>query len=174
MDYKNTLNLPTTKFPMKADLLRKEPEIQKKWEADDLYGQIRAARTGKEKYILHDGPPYPTGELHIGTGLNKILKDFIVRFHTMKGYDAPYVPGWDCHGLPIEHRVMQDVGEERRNLTKTDIRKKCKKYAEKFVKLQKTQFKSLGVMGNWDHPYLTFDPLYEAGIIEVFGKLVEN
>ena len=174
MDYKNTLNLPTTKFPMKADLLRKEPEIQKKWEADDLYGQIRAARTGKEKYILHDGPPYPTGELHIGTGLNKILKDFIVRFHTMKGYDAPYVPGWDCHGLPIEHRVMQDVGEERRNLTKTDIRKKCKKYAEKFVKLQKTQFKSLGVMGNWDHPYLTFDPLYEAGIIEVFGKLVEK
>ncbi len=174
MEYKNTLNLPTTKFPMKADLLKKEPEIQKKWENDCLYGQIRTARAGKEKYILHDGPPYPTGELHIGTGLNKILKDFIVRFHTMKGYDAPYVPGWDCHGLPIEHRVMQDVGEERKNLTKTDIRKKCKKYAEKFVKLQKTQFKSLGVMGDWDHPYLTFDPLYEAGIIEVFGKLVEK
>ncbi|MBF8276608.1 MAG: ileS 1 [Candidatus Brocadiaceae bacterium] len=174
MEYKNTLNLPTTKFPMKADLLKKEPEIQKKWENDCLYDQIRTARAGKEKYILHDGPPYPTGELHIGTGLNKILKDFIVRFHTMKGYDAPYVPGWDCHGLPIEHRVMQDVGEERKNLTKTDIRKKCKKYAEKFVKLQKIQFKSLGVMGDWDHPYLTFDPLYEAGILEVFGKLVEK
>ncbi|MCK6467989.1 MAG: isoleucine--tRNA ligase [Candidatus Brocadia sinica] len=174
MDYKNTLNLPTTQFPMKADLLRKEPEIQKKWEKEQLYEQVRKARAGREKYILHDGPPYPTGELHIGTGLNKILKDFIVRFHTMKGYDAPYIPGWDCHGLPIEHRVMQDVGEERKNLTKPEIRKKCKKYAEKFVKLQRTQFKTLGVLGDWEHPYLTFDPQYEAGIIEVFGKLVEK
>ncbi|MEK7805414.1 MAG: class I tRNA ligase family protein, partial [Planctomycetota bacterium] len=143
MDYKKTLNLPTTQFPMKADLLRKEPEIQKKWEKDLLYEQIRKARAGREKYILHDGPPYPTGELHIGTGLNKIIKDFIVRFHTMKGYDAPYVPGWDCHGLPIEHRVMQEIGEEIKTLTKPEIRKKCKKYAEKFVKLQKTQFKAL-------------------------------
>ncbi|KXK28334.1 MAG: isoleucyl-tRNA synthase [Candidatus Brocadia sinica] len=174
MDYKNTLNLPTTQFPMKADLLRKEPEIQEKWEKEQLYEQVRKARAGREKYILHDGPPYPTGELHIGTGLNKILKDFIVRFHTMKGYDAPYIPGWDCHGLPIEHRVMQDVGEERKNLTKPEIRKKCKKYAEKFVKLQRTQFKTLGVLGDWEHPYLTFDPQYEAGIIEVFGKLVEK
>lgn len=174
MDYKKTLNLPSTQFPMKADLLRKEPEIQKKWEKENLYEQIRNARTGREKYILHDGPPYPTGELHIGTGLNKIIKDFIVRFHTMKGYDAPYVPGWDCHGLPIEHRVMQEIGEEIKTLTKPEIRKKCKKYAEKFVKLQKTQFKELGVMGDWEHPYLTFVPEYEAGIIEVFGKLVEK
>ena len=174
MDYKNTLNLPTTKFPMKADLLRKEPEIQKKWGKEQLYEQMRKARAGKEKYILHDGPPYPTGELHIGTGLNKIIKDFIVRFHTMKGYDAPYIPGWDCHGLPIEHRVMQEIGEEVKNLTKPEIRKKCKKYAEKFVKLQKEQFKALGVMGDWEHPYLTFDPKYEAGIIEVFGRLVER
>jgi len=174
MDYKKTLNLPTTQFPMKADLLRKEPEIQKKWEKEQLYELVRKARAGREKYILHDGPPYPTGELHIGTGLNKILKDFIVRFHTMKGYDAPYVPGWDCHGLPIEHRVMQEIGEEVKTLTKPEIRKKCKKYAEKFVKLQKTQFKALGVMGDWEHPYLTFDPQYEAGIIEVFGKLVEK
>ena len=174
MDYKKTLNLPTTQFPMKADLLRKEPEIQKKWEKEQLYEQVRKARAGKEKYILHDGPPYPTGELHIGTGLNKILKDFIVRFHTMLGYDAPYVPGWDCHGLPIEHRVMQEIGEEIKTLTKQDIRKKCKKYAEKFVKLQKTQFKALGVMGDWESPYLTFNPEYEAGIIEVFGKLVEK
>lgn len=174
MEYKNTLNLPTTQFPMKADLLKKEPEIQKKWEKELLYEQVRKTRSGRGKYILHDGPPYPTGELHIGTGLNKILKDFIVRFHTMQGYDAPYVPGWDCHGLPIEHRVMQDVGEERKNLTKPEIRKKCKKYAEKFVKLQKVQFKALGVMGDWENPYLTFDPRYEAGIIEVFGKLVEK
>ena len=174
MDYKKTLNLPTTQFPMKADLLRKEPEIQKKWEKEQLYELVRKARAGREKYILHDGPPYPTGELHIGTGLNKILKDFIVRFHTMKGYDAPYVPGWDCHGLPIEHRVMQEIGEEIKTLTKPEIRKKCKKYAEKFVKLQKTQFKALGVMGDWERPYLTFNPEYEAGIIEVFGKLVEK
>lgn len=174
MDYKKTLNLPTTQFPMKADLLRKEPEIQKKWEREQLYEQMRRARAGREKYILHDGPPYPTGELHIGTGLNKILKDFIVRFYTMKGYDAPYVPGWDCHGLPIEHRVMQEVGEEIKTLTKPEVRKKCKKYAEKFVKLQKIQFKALGISGDWEHPYLTFDPKYEAGIIDLFGKLVEK
>ncbi|HHT9150228.1 MAG TPA: isoleucine--tRNA ligase [Candidatus Wujingus californicus] len=159
---------------MKADLLRKEPEIQQKWEKENLYEQIRKVRIGREKYILHDGPPYPTGELHIGTGLNKILKDFIVRFYTMKDFDAPYVPGWDCHGLPIEHRVMQEVGAEVKHLTKQEIRKRCKKYAEKFVKLQKTQFKALGIIGDWEHPYLTFDPKYEAGIIEVFGKLVEK
>ncbi|WKZ18917.1 MAG: isoleucine--tRNA ligase [Candidatus Jettenia sp. CY-1] len=174
MDYKKTLNLPTTKFPMKANLLEKEPEIQKKWEKEQLYKEVRNTRAGKEKYILHDGPPYPTGELHIGTGLNKILKDFIVRFYTMRGYDAPYVPGWDCHGLPIEHRVMQEVGAEIKNLTKPEIRKKCKKYAEKFVKLQKEQFRALGVMGDWEHPYLTFNPQYEAGVIEVFEKLVER
>ncbi|CAG0938280.1 partial isoleucyl-tRNA synthetase, partial [Candidatus Brocadiaceae bacterium] len=174
MEYKKTLNLPITQFSMKADLLKKEPEIQERWEKEKLYELVRRTRAGREKYILHDGPPYPTGELHIGTGLNKILKDFIVRFHTMQGYDAPYVPGWDCHGLPIEHRVMQEVGEERKNLTKPEIRKKCKKYAEKFVKLQKAQFKALGVMGDWEYPYLTFDPRYEAGIIEVFGKLVEK
>lgn len=174
MDYKKTLNLPATKFPMKANLHEKEPEIQRKWEKEQLYEQVRRIRAGREKYILHDGPPYPTGEIHIGTGLNKILKDFIVRFHTMKGYDAPYVPGWDCHGLPIEHRVMQEVGEEIKKLSKPEIRKKCKKYAEKFVKLQKEQFKALGVMGDWEHPYLTFNPKYEAGIIEVFGRLAEK
>ncbi|MCF6149588.1 MAG: isoleucine--tRNA ligase [Candidatus Kuenenia sp.] len=174
MDYKKTLNLPTTKFSMKANLLEKEPLIQKKWEKEALYEEIRKARANRKKYILHDGPPYPTGELHIGTGLNKILKDFIVRFFTMQGYDAPYVPGWDCHGLPIEHRVMQEIGDEVKNLTKTEIRKKCKKYAEKFVNIQKKQFKALGVLGDWEQPYLTFNPVYEAGIIEVFGKLVEK
>ncbi len=174
MDYKKTLNLPTTQFPMKADLLRKEPETQQKWEKENIYEQIRKVRIGREKYILHDGPPYPTGELHVGTGLNKILKDFIVRFYTMKDFDAPYVPGWDCHGLPIEHRVMQEVGEGVKHLTKQEIRKRCKKYADKYVKLQKMQFKALGIIGDWEHPYLTFDPKYEAGVIEVFGKLVEK
>jgi len=174
MNYKKTLNLPVTKFSMKANLLAKEPDIQKKWDKERLYEQIRKMHTGKKKYILHDGPPYPTGELHIGTGLNKILKDFIIRFYTMRGYDAPYVPGWDCHGLPIEHRVMQEIGDEVKNLTKAEIRKKCKRYAEKFVKIQKIQFKALGVLGDWEHPYLTFTPSYEAGIIEVFAKLVEK
>ena len=174
MEYKNTLNLPKTKFPMKANLLEKEPGLLKKWAEEDLYGQIRKARSGAKKIILHDGPPYPTGDLHIGTGLNKILKDIIVRFYTMRGYDAPYVPGWDCHGLPIEHRVMQELGEEAAKLGKVKIRQKCKKYAEKFVKLQKEQFKRLGVMGDWDNPYLTLNYEYEAGIIEVFGKLVEK
>lgn len=174
MEYKNTLNLPSTKFPMKANLVQKEPECLKKWDKADLYNQIREARSGAEKKILHDGPPYPTGDLHIGTGLNKILKDIIVRFYTMKGYDSPYVPGWDCHGLPIEHRVMQELGDEALNLDKLAIRKKCKKYAEKFVKIQKEQFRRLGVLGDWKNPYLTLNYEYEAGIIEVFGKLVEK
>lgn len=174
MDYKNSLNLPKTKFPMKANLVQMEPQWLKKWDKEDLYGQIRKARAGAKKFILHDGPPYPTGDLHIGTGLNKILKDIIVRFYTMQGYDAPFVPGWDCHGLPIEHRVMQELGEEALKMDKVNIRNKCRKYAEKFVKLQKEQFKRLGVMGDWNNPYLTLNHDYETGIIEVFGKLVEN
>ncbi|MBM4048591.1 MAG: class I tRNA ligase family protein, partial [Planctomycetes bacterium] len=174
MDYSKTVNLPQTKFAMKADLLRKEPEIQKRWDQQDLYGLMRKARAGAPKYVLHDGPPYPTGDLHIGTGLNKILKDFIVRYRTMRGCDAPYIPGWDCHGLPIEHQVMREAGEEAKRLDKAEIRKRCKKYAERFVKLQKHQFKALGVSGDWERPYLTLQPEYEAGILEVFGKLVEG
>ena len=174
MSYKDTINLPKTKFSMKGNLVQREPEFLKKWEKDGLYAQIRSARAGAKKFILHDGPPYPTGDLHIGTGLNKILKDMIVRFYTMRGYDAPYIPGWDCHGLPIEHRVMQELGSKAKEMEKIEIRKKCKKYAEKFVKVQMKQFKALGVSGDWDSAYLTFTPQYEAGIIEVFGKLVEK
>lgn len=174
MSYKDTINLPKTKFSMKGNLIQKEPEFLKKWEKENLYAQIRKARAGAKKFILHDGPPYPTGDLHIGTGLNKILKDIIVRFYTMRGYDAPYIPGWDCHGLPIEHRVMQEIGSKAEGMEKIEIRKKCKKYAEKFVKVQKKQFKALGVSGDWESSYLTFTPQYEAGILEVFGKLVEK
>lgn len=174
MSYKDTINLPKTKFSMKGNLVQREPEFLKKWEKEDLYAQIRKARAGAKKFILHDGPPYPTGDLHIGTGLNKILKDIIVRFYTMRGYDAPYVPGWDCHGLPIEHRVLQELGSKAKEMEKIEIRKKCKKYAEKFVKVQMKQFKALGVSGDWESAYLTFTPQYEAGIIEVFGKLVEK
>ena len=174
MDYKKTVNLPKTDFRMKANLLQREPVIRQQWEEQDLYGQVRAARAGKPKFVLHDGPPYPTGELHIGTGLNKILKDFVVRFHTMLGHDSPYVPGWDCHGLPIEHRVMQELGDKAKDLDKTEIRSLCKAYAEKFVDIQRGQFKALGVQGDWDRPYLTLQPSYEGGIIEVFGKLVDK
>ena len=174
MSYKDTINLPKTKFSMKGNLVQREPEFLKKWEKDGLYAQIRKARAGGKKFILHDGPPYPTGDLHIGTGLNKILKDMIVRFYTMRGYDAPYIPGWDCHGLPIEHRVMQELGSKAKEMGTVEIRKKCKKYAEKFVKVQMKQFKALGVSGDWESSYLTFTPQYEAGIIEVFGKLIEK
>ena len=174
MDYKQTINLPATDFPMKADLSRREPEVQKFWEEQRIYDKLRQVASGRPTFILHDGPPYANGTIHLGHAINKVLKDVVVKSRTLDGYDSPYVPGWDCHGLPIEHRVMQDVGEERKNLTKPEIRKKCKKYAEKFVKLQRTQFKTLGVLGDWEHPYLTFDPRYEAGIIEVFGRLVEQ
>ena len=174
MSYKDTINLPKTKFSMKGNLIQKEPEFLRKWDKEDLYAQIRKARAGARKFILHDGPPYPTGDLHIGTGLNKILKDIIVRYYTMRGYDAPYIPGWDCHGLPIEHRIMQELGPKAKSMEKIEIRKKCKKYAEKFVKVQKKQFKALGVSGDWESAYLTFTPQYEAGILEVFGKLVEK
>ncbi len=174
MDYKKTVNLPKTSFSMKANLLQREPQIRKTWDKEDLYGQIRKARAGNKKFILHDGPPYPTGELHIGTGLNKILKDIVVRFHTMLGHDSPYVPGWDCHGLPIEHKVMQELGDEAESLAKSEIRVLCKKYASKYVNVQRKQFKALGVSGDWDNPYLTLKPSYEAGILEVFGKMVEK
>jgi isoleucyl-tRNA synthetase len=172
MEYKRTINLPKTSFSMKANLSRLEPEMQRRWSEGDLYGRIRGLRAGSPKYVLHDGPPYPTGDLHIGTGLNKILKDFIVRFRTMRGYDAPYVPGWDCHGLPIEHRVMQDLGEKRAAMSKPEIRERCRAWALKFVELQKKQFQSLGVLGDWDRPYLTLNPGYEQGILEVFAEMV--
>jgi len=172
MNYKDTINLPKTKFKMKANLDQLEPAMQKRWDKMDLYRVIREARAGATKFTLHDGPPYPTGDLHIGTGLNKILKDFIVRYRTMCGDDAPYVPGWDCHGLPIEWKVLQELGAARETLSKAEIRKKCRNYALKYVKAQKKQFKSLGVNGDWDDPYLTILPGYEAGIMEVFAEMV--
>lgn len=159
---------------MKGNLVQREPGFLKKWESEGLYAKIRKARSGAKKFILHDGPPYPTGDLHIGTGLNKILKDIIIRYFTMRGYDAPYIPGWDCHGLPIEHRVLQEIGSKAKAMERIEIRKKCKQYAEKFVKIQMKQFRSLGVSADWGSSYLTFTPQYEAGIIEVFGKLVEK
>ena len=173
-NYRESVNLPRTGFPMRADLAHKEPRLQKQWDEMDLYGMVRRARAGAEKYILHDGPPYPTGDLHIGTGLNKILKDVIVRYQTMRGHDAPYVPGWDCHGLPIEHKVLRDLGGKAKEMSTAEIRRRCRRSAEKYVAVQRDQFKRLGVMGDWERPYLTLHPGYEAGVLEVFARMVER
>lgn len=162
MDYKNTLNLPNTPFPMKANLANKEPVQLQQWEKDCLYEKIRKVSKGKKKFILHDGPPYANGHIHIGTAMNKILKDIIVRSKQMEGFDAPYVPGWDCHGLPIEHNVDQKLGSKKNNMTQVEIRKECRSYAEGFIDIQREEFKRLGVMGEWDNPYLTMKYRYEA------------
>lgn len=174
MDYKDTLNLPQTSFPMKANLPRKEPEMLKQWEEQDLYKKIRENSRGREPYILHDGPPYANGSIHLGTALNKILKDVVVKSRTMSGMDSPYVPGWDCHGLPIEHQVDKELGDKRHGLPQTEKRRLCRNYAEKYVNIQKEQFKRLGVFGEWDNPYLTMNYGYEAATIDELGKLFLN
>jgi len=170
MDYKKTLNLPSTKFPMKASLAKREPEQLKSWDETGLYEQIRNTSKGRELFILHDGPPYANGYIHIGTALNKILKDIIVRSKQMSGYDAVYVPGWDCHGLPIEHNVDKELGEKKKDLSMAQVRRRCRAYAEKFIDIQREEFKRLGVMGVWDDPYLTMNYRYEATIARECGK----
>ncbi len=159
---------------MKAELPKKEPEILSFWDRVDIYQKIRDKRKGAKKYILHDGPPYANGGVHIGTALNKILKDIIVKFKTMSGFDAPFVPGWDCHGLPIEHQVMKLLGAEGLKISQIEIRKKCQKYAKKYIDIQRKQFKRLGIFGDWEKPYLTLDFKYEAKIIEVFSRLIKD
>ncbi|MCD6454013.1 MAG: isoleucine--tRNA ligase, partial [Candidatus Aminicenantes bacterium] len=161
-ELKNTLNLPRTDFPMKASLPTREPLILKKWEEMRIYHRLREERKGAPKFILHDGPPYANGRIHLGHALNKILKDFVVKSFSMFGYDSPYVPGWDCHGLPIEIKVEQKIGKIN---DKVKFREECKKYAEKFVKIQRDEFIRLGVIGEWENPYLTMDPSYEAEIV---------
>ena len=174
MDYKDTLNLPSTGFPMKANLASKEVEILEKWKEMDLYGQIDKAGEGKEKYILHDGPPYANGNIHAGTALNKILKDIVVKSRSMAGYHSPYVPGWDCHGLPIEHAVDKKIGKDAENLSVNEKREMCRQFADKFVNIQREEFKRLGVLADWDNPYLTMNPEYEIGILRELQKLVEK
>ena len=173
-NYRDTLNLPKTSFGMKANLTQREPQQRKAWAKQNIYAQIRDARKDSLMYILHDGPPYANGDIHMGHVINKVLKDFVVRYKTMTNFNAPYVPGWDCHGLPIEAKVMTELGDEARNLTKPEIRKRCMKYASKYVKLQSKQFQELGIFGDFDDPYLTFKPQYEAGILEVFAQMVEK
>ncbi|PKN03922.1 MAG: isoleucine--tRNA ligase, partial [Deltaproteobacteria bacterium HGW-Deltaproteobacteria-9] len=174
MDYKASLNLPKTDFPMKANLAKKEPEMLKLWEEMNIYQKIREVSKGREVYILHDGPPYANGNIHLGTALNKIIKDMVIKAKNMTGFDSVYVPGWDCHGLPIEHQVDKELGEKKNELSQADKRRSCRKYAEKFVDIQREQFKRLGVFGDWDHPYLTMTYDYEAVTVAEFGKLFLN
>jgi isoleucyl-tRNA synthetase len=171
-NYRDTLNLPETGFAMKANLVQREPQTRKRWAEERIYAKTREARQDAPRYILHDGPPYANGDIHMGTVINKVLKDFVVKHKTMAGFDAPYLPGWDCHGLPIESKVVTDLGDKVRQMPKLAIRQDCMKYAAKYVKIQSRQFQELGVFGAFDDPYLTFKPAYEAGILEVFAELV--
>jgi len=170
MNYKETLNLPKTVFPMKANLVKKEPEMLERWESIDLYKLIRQSSMGRKRFHLHDGPPYANGHIHMGTAFNKVLKDIIVKSRQMAGFDAPYVPGWDCHGLPIEHRVDGELGARKKEMSKAEIRGFCRRYAEKYIDIQRNEFKRLGVLGEWENPYLTMNYPYEATIIREFGK----
>ncbi len=173
-DYKATLNLPQTGFAMKANLAQREPQTLKRWQKEGLYQSIRQARAGRDQFILHDGPPYANGDIHIGHSVNKILKDIIIKSKTLSGFDAPYVPGWDCHGLPIEHNVEKKVGKAGVKVDFKTFRQKCRDYARKQVEGQKADFIRLGVLGDWDNPYLTMDYGVEADIIRALGKIVDN
>ena len=171
-EYKATLNLPKTDFAMKADLPTREPARLEQWETARLYEQVQKAREGRPKFVLHDGPPYANGDIHIGHALNKIIKDIIVRVKTMQGFASPYVPGWDCHGMPIEHQLLKELGITKHQIAQTEFRQKAKEYAQRWVDTQREQFKRLGVAGDWPHPYLTMDREYELTIIRVFKELV--
>ncbi|MDD5641823.1 MAG: isoleucine--tRNA ligase [Syntrophales bacterium] len=170
MDYKETLNLPRTSFPMKADLPRREPDILKRWAEMDLYACIRAQSRGRERFLLHDGPPYANGHIHLGHALNKILKDIIIKSRQMAGLDCPYVPGWDCHGLPIEHQVDKGLKAKGLKLSQVEVRQRCRAYAQEFIAIQRSEFERLGVLGDWARPYLTMNPAYVAAILEEYGK----
>ncbi|MBY8202952.1 isoleucine--tRNA ligase [Vibrio fluvialis] len=173
-EYKDTLNLPETGFPMRGDLAKREPEMLERWYKEDLYGAIREAKKGKKSFVLHDGPPYANGDIHIGHALNKILKDIIIKSKTLSGFDAPYIPGWDCHGLPIELMVEKKVGKPGQKVTAAEFREKCREYAAGQVEGQKEGFKRLGILGEWDKPYRTMDFSTEANIIRALGKIADN
>jgi isoleucyl-tRNA synthetase len=173
-EWKDTCNLPRTAFSMKANLQTAEPEAINRWQQMDLYGQLRSKRKGSRTFLLHDGPPYANGEIHIGTALNKVLKDLVVKSRSMAGFDAPYVPGWDCHGLPIELKVDRQLGPKKREMSIADFRRECRAYAAKYVDIMREDFKRLGVFGLWDNPYLTMEPGYQAAIVRALGRFVEQ
>lgn len=174
MDYKKTLNLPQTDFPMKGNLPDKEPRVLEQWEKMDIYSKIRERRKGSPKYILHDGPPYANGNIHIGHALNKTLKDIVVKFKTMRGFDVPYVPGWDCHGMPIEHQLFKEIKKTKHDVDQAKFRKLAHEFAMKFVGIQREEFKRLAVFGEWDDPYLTLDYAYEKEVVVSFNKLAKD
>jgi len=174
MDYRQTLNLPQTAFPMKAKLVEKEPLILEKWGEMDAYSKLRELRKGSSKYILHDGPPYSNGHIHLGHALNKIAKDLVLRSRSMMGFDAPYVPGWDNHGMPIEMNILKEMRKSKGDIDPLTLRKKCGEYARRFVKIQRDEFIRLGIWGEWDDPYLTMSPEFESAVLFTFGEMVEQ
>jgi isoleucyl-tRNA synthetase len=174
VDLKQTINLPKTAFSMKANLPQTEPKLVERWEKEKLYEQIRASRAGRPRFVLHDGPPYANGRIHLGTAFNKILKDFVVKSKTMAGFDSPYVPGWDCHGLPIEIKVDNDLGGKKAQMSAVEIRRACRRYAEKFIDLQRQDFKRLGVLGQWEDPYLTMSAHYQSVIAGAFVEFLDR
>src|SRR4026209_2407451 len=169
-DWKDTLNLPRTEFPMKANLQAAEPETIAWWGQIGLYEQLRGVRAGRPRYVLHDGPPYANGQIHLGTALNKILKDLVVKSKSMAGFDAPYVPGYDCHGLPIELKVDRERGAKKRDMSVAEIRRACRTYAERFIGVMTKEFQRLGVFGDWEHPYLSMKFEYQADIARALGR----
>ena len=173
-DFKKLLNLPKTAFPMKANLAEREPDLLADWERMEIYGKLRERSASRPRYNLHDGPPYANGNIHLGTVLNKILKDLVVKSKQMSGFDAVYVPGWDCHGLPIEHQVDKELGKRRFEVNAVEKRRLCREYAEKFIDIQREEFKRLGVFGDWDRPYLTMDCAYEAAIVRELARFMEK
>ncbi|NLY29657.1 MAG: isoleucine--tRNA ligase [Firmicutes bacterium] len=174
MKYQDTVQLPKTEFPMRGNLPKREPLIQEKWREEDCYRQLRERRKGQPKYVLHDGPPYANGHIHLGTAVNKVLKDIVIRSRTMSGYDCPYVPGWDVHGLPIEHALVRQLGVDRHALSPVEFRQKCKEFALKWLGVQREEFERLGIWGEWDDPYVTLAPEYEAKQVEIFGAMVNK
>ncbi len=174
ISYKDTLNLPKTPFPMKADLAKREPGILEFWAKQNVYETLRTQRQRATRYLLHDGPPYANGDIHMGHALNKVLKDFILKYKSLKGFDTPFVPGWDCHGLPVEHQLFKELGKTKHEVDQVEFREQAGRYAQRFVGIQREQFKRLGIFGNWDNPYLTMSPAYEAAIVESFLKLLQK
>src|SRR5579863_6832558 len=173
-DYKHTINLPQTHFPMKADLAQREPAMVRRWQERGTYLQLRSIARGRPRFVLHDGPPYANGAIHIGHAVNKILKDIVVKSRSLDGCDAPYIPGWDCHGLPIELQVEKKHGRPGQKLDARAFRAACRSYAQQQIELQRMDFMRLGVLGDWDHPYLTMAPRYEAQQLRAFGRIIEN
>jgi isoleucyl-tRNA synthetase len=174
IDFSKTVNLPKTDFPMKANLPTREPAYITRWDEEKIYDKICQKNKDKSKFIFHDGPPYANAHIHIGTALNRVLKDFIIKYLSMTGRYVPYTPGWDCHGLPIEQLVLRELKTDKNKVDINVFRKQAAEFAKKFVSIQKEEFKRLGTFADWDHPYLTLDPKYEKSIVDVFAKLVEK